>query len=222
MKNMKQSFKILSLIYLILIVCAVIFKDSPAAVISAVFGITYTFLAGKGNPVCYLFGVTGSGFYSYLAFHNALWGNLVLYLGYYVPMQILGFFRWKKHLKDGENEIIKISLSAKERFLTFIITVFFTLIAIYLLYFLHDKNPIIDGITTVFSITGMYLTVRRAIEQWQVWMVVNGLSAIMWAIIAFSGEKVYSTVIMWIVYFILAIYFYFEWKKEVDSYFFPF
>ena len=55
MKNMKQSFKILSLIYLILIVCAVIFKDSPAAVISAVFGITYTFLAGKGNPVCYLF-----------------------------------------------------------------------------------------------------------------------------------------------------------------------
>ncbi|MBP3491478.1 nicotinamide riboside transporter PnuC, partial [bacterium] len=97
MKNMKQSFKILSLIYLILIVCAVIFKDSPAAVISAVFGITYTFLAGKGNPVCYLFGVTGSGFYSYLAFHNALWGNLVLYLGYYVPMQILGFFRWKKH-----------------------------------------------------------------------------------------------------------------------------
>lgn len=66
----------------------------------------------------------------------------------------------------------------------------------------------------------MYLTVRRAIEQWQVWMVVNGLSAIMWAIIAFSGEKVYSTVIMWTVYFILAIYFYFEWKKEVDSYFF--
>ena len=65
MKNMKQSFKILSLIYLILIVCAVIFKDSPAAVISAVFGITYTFLAGKGNPICYLFGVTGSGFYSY-------------------------------------------------------------------------------------------------------------------------------------------------------------
>ena len=52
--------------------------------------------------------------------------------------------------------------------------------------------------------------------------VVNGLSAIMWAIIAFSGEKVYSTVIMWTVYFILAIYFYFEWKKEVDSYFFPF
>lgn len=65
----------------------------------------------------------------------------------------------------------------------------------------------------------MYLTVRRAIEQWQVWMVVNGLSAIMWAIIAFSGEKVYSTVIMWTVYFILAIYFYFEWKKKLTHIF---
>lgn len=211
---MKQSFKFLGIIYLILIICAVIFKDSPAAVISAIFGITYTFLAGKGNPVCYLFGLTGSGFYSYLAFHNALWGNLILYLGYYVPMQILGFFKWKSHLKQGENEIIKISLSAKEKCLTLLITLFFTLIAISLLYFVHDKHPIIDGITTVFSITGMYLTVRRAIEQWQVWMIVNGLSAIMWGIIALSGEKVYSTVIMWSVYFILAIYFYYSWKKE--------
>ena len=113
---MKQSFKILSLIYLILIVCAVIFKDSPAAIISAVFGITYTFLAGKGNPVCYLFGVTGSGFYSYLAFHNALWGNLVLYLGYYVPMQILGFSGGKNTSKMEKTKLLKSRSLQKKDF----------------------------------------------------------------------------------------------------------
>ena len=61
----------------------------------------------------------------------------------------------------------------------------------------------------------MYLTVRRAIEQWGVWIFVNGLSAIMWGLIALSGEKVYSTVIMWSVYFVLGIYFYFCWEKEL-------
>ena len=90
-----------------------------------------------------------------------------------------------------------------------------TALAIVVLYYTHDKNPIIDGITAVFSLAGMYLTVRRAIEQWGVWIFVNGLSAVMWGLIALSGEKVYSTVIMWSVYFVLGIYFYFCWKEEL-------
>ena len=205
----------LGIIYLILLCNLIIFKDSPIAVTSAFFGITYTFLAGKGNPICYLFGIMGSGFYGYLSFHNALWGNLLLYMGYYIPMQVVGFFKWNSHLKTGSSEIIKTSLSKKERLILFAITLILTAFAIVVLYFTQDKKPIIDGITTVFSLAGMYLTVRRAIEQWGVWIFVNGLSAIMWGLIALSGEKVYSTVIMWSVYFVLGIYFYFCWKKEL-------
>ena len=205
----------LGIIYLILLCNLIIFKDSPIAVTSAFFGITYTFLAGKGNPICYLFGIMGSGFYGYLTFHNALWGNLLLYMGYYIPMQVVGFFKWNSHLKTGSSEIIKTSLSKKERLILSAITLILTALAIVVLYFTQDKKPIIDGITTVFSLAGMYLTVRRAIEQWGVWIFVNGLSAIMWGLIALSGEKVYSTVIMWSVYFVLGIYFYFCWKKEL-------
>ena len=215
----RKSFEIIGLfvIYAFLFTSAFVLKDSPAALVSAFFGITYTFLAGKGSPICYLFGVTGSGFYSWLAFHNALWGNLALYAGYYIPMQIIGFFKWNSHLKEDKNEIIKISLKKKERIVLSALTLVVTVAAIVLLTFLNNKNPVIDGITAVFSITGMYLTVRRAIEQWVVWMVVNGLSAIMWAAIALNGEKVYSTVIMWSVYFVLAIYFYISWKREIKN-----
>ena len=215
-KPWKRYEKIgLGIIYLILVCNLIIFKDSPIAVTSAFFGITYTFLAGKGNPVCYLFGITGSSFYGYLSFHNALWGNLLLYIGYYIPMQVVGFFKWNSHLKTGSSEIIKTSLSKKERFVLSAITLVLTAFAIVVLYYTHDKNPIIDGITAVFSLAGMYLTVRRAIEQWGVWIFVNGLSAVMWGLIALSGEKVYSTVIMWSVYFVLGIYFYFCWKEEL-------
>jgi len=217
--KLQKSFEIIGLftIYAFLFSSAFILKDSPAALVSAFFGITYTFLAGKGSPICYLFGVTGSGFYSWLAFHNALWGNLALYAGYYIPMQILGFFKWNSHLKKDKNEIVKIHLKTKERIVLTLITLLLTVAAILILNALNDKNPVIDGITAVFSITGMYLTVRRAIEQWIVWMIVNGLSAVMWASIAINGGKVFSTVIMWSVYFVLAIYFYFCWKKEIDE-----
>ena len=205
------------IVYVVLFANAIIVKDSYVALISAFCGITYTILAGKGIPACYLIGVTGSAFYSYLSFHNALWGNLILYAGYYVPMQILGFFQWNKHLKEDAPVIKKTYLSIKERIKLCAIGAVLSVVTILVLIHLGDKSPYIDGITTVFSIIGMYLTVKRLLEQWVVWIVVNGLSLIMWLQIALNGEKVYSTVIMWAVYLILAIYFYLSWKKEVST-----
>ena len=96
-----------------------------------------------------------------------------------------------------------------------VISILTCIITAFILTVSKDKSPIIDSITTVLSIAGMYLTVKRAIEQWWFWMIVNGLSAIMWIKITLAGEKVFSTVIMWSVYFLLAIYFYCTWKKEI-------
>jgi len=191
-------------------------QDSIYAVISAICGITYTFIAGKGLPICYLYGVTGSSFYSLLAFQNALWGNLLLYACYYIPMQILGYFRWNKNLKNGGNDIIKIKLPKKELFTLLVILFFLSILVYFILSYYKDAHPLLDSITTVFSIGGMYLTVRRAIEQWIFWMGVNALSLAMWLDVALDGAKVYSTIIMWGVYLFLAIYFYIIWRKEID------
>lgn len=215
-----KNFEIIGLIivFSIILINAVILKDNPAAIINAICGILYTIIAGKGKISCYFFGLLGSSCYILLSFKNALWGNMLLYLCYYIPMQILGIFKWKQHLKKESKEIVKIKLNLKEQIIINIIGLIGCIITILILHYLNDKSPIIDGITTFLSILGMYLTVRRAIEQWIVWMVVNGLSFIMWLdLVLFSGTKAYSTVLMWGVYFILAIYFYIEWKKEIKE-----
>lgn len=204
----------LSIVFFIIIINAFIVKDNIIAVISAFCGILYSTIAGKGKVSCYLFGLTGTGCYSWLAFSNGLWGNLLLYLCYYLPMQIIGIFSWRKHL-DEKKEIEKRMLSTKSRFIHFFITILVSVVAITLLKYTNGSHPICDGITTVFSVLGMYFTVRRCIEQWIVWMIVNGISSIMWLNIVLSGTKTYSTLIMWVVYFILSIYFYFSWKKEI-------
>ena len=206
-------FAVLAIVF----VNAIIVKDNPIAVISAFCGILYTIIAGKGKISCYFFGLSGSWCYVLLSFANALWGNMLLYLCYYIPMQILGIFKWKKHLKNDTKEILKIRLSQNERILLVLIGVLGSIITSIILFYFNDKSPVSDGITTFLSILGMYLTIRRAIEQWVIWMIVNGISVLMWANLVMHGAKTYSTVIMWSVYFVLAIYFYFEWKKEVKN-----
>lgn len=206
------------MIYVVLCANACINHDSIIAFVSAFCGITYTILAGKGNPLCYLIGLAGSVFYIYLAYMNHIWGNLLLYALYFVPMQIIGFFSWIKHLKMDRYEVEKSYLKKKELILSFSLTLIISVLVIFILYSIGDSSPIADGITSVFSLLGMYYTVKRAIEQWFVWTGVNLLSLIMWLSILFQGEKVYSTVIMWFVYFILGIYFYNSWKKDFSDY----
>ena len=214
--NKKSVENIIYFVFLlIIIVNAFINNDYIPAVISAICGITYTALAGRGNPICYIFGLVGSFFYGYISYKNSLWGQLMLYMLYYVPMQISGFINWNKNLKTGKYEIVKTSLKKNEIVKIFLFSTFFIFVFYYFAKHFGDTCPVLDSITTILSITGMYLTVRRAIEQWILWMIVNGLSFILWFCIILSGEKVLSTVLMWGIYFFLAVYFYIDWKKEL-------
>lgn len=213
----KQEVIFLFLVLLFILISSHLVKDTPIAVMSAICGILYTIIAGKGKISCYFFGLAGSWCYVWLSLSNALWGNMLLYLCYYIPMQVLGIFRWKKHLHNDTNEIIKIKLNTKQRIILLLIGIVGSVLTSGILYFCHDKSPVADGITTFLSILGMYLTVRRAIEQWVVWFIVNGISVLMWLNLFWHGAKTLSTVVMWGVYFVLAIYFYFDWRKSFKT-----
>lgn len=189
--------------------------DSKIALISAICGISYTILAGKGKISCYIFGLSGTMFYAYLAFVNALYGNVLLYLCCYFPMQIAGIFKWKKHLNKESHEIIKTSLNTCERIACFAAAIIFSAIFSLILKKSGDASPFIDGTTTVFSIIGLLLTIKRCIEQWYVWLVVNGLSVVMWIEAYIHGSNCLATIIMWATYFILGLYFLFVWSRDL-------
>ncbi|MCM1339427.1 MAG: nicotinamide riboside transporter PnuC [Muribaculaceae bacterium] len=196
---------------------SLLMNDSKAALISAICGISYTILAGKGKISCYIFGLSGTLCYSYISWKNGLYGNLSLYLAYYLPMQIFGIFRWSKHLKKDSQEIIKTKLSQKERWIYLVILIFACFFGYFILKELHDANPLIDSITSILSIGGLILTVKRCIEQWHIWFVVNLLSTIMWTEAYLHGSKCFATILMWGIYTILAVYFYYSWKKEFSK-----
>lgn len=198
---------------LLIIVISLYIGDSKVALVSAVCGISYTILAGKGKISCFLFGLAGTMCYVYIAFKNHLYGNVLLYALYYFPMQVLGIFRWKKHLKKESGEIVKTYLPQRERRLYFGAAIALSAVLFFILKITGDAAPIMDSVTTVFSVGGLLLTVKRCIEQWYFWLVVNALSVIMWIQAYLNGSNCLATVFMWGTYLILTFYFLHTWKK---------
>lgn len=202
---------------LLIIIISFLIGDSKIALMSAVCGISYTILAGKGKISCYFFGLCGTLCYAYIAMKNAFWGNLALYMFYYFPMQIVGIFKWKKHLKHDTKEIIKTKLTVKERFLYIFAATTVSAIMAAILKSTGGATPVIDAVTTVFSVAGLILTIKRCVEQWYIWFVVNLLSVIMWIQAYLNGSNCFATIIMWATYLILSVYFLYSWQKEIKK-----
>lgn len=203
---------------ILLIICISFYLgDSKIALLSAVCGISYTILSGKGKISCYIFGLTGTMCYAYISCKNHLYGNMFLYMLYYFPMQILGIFKWKQHLNKKSGEIIKTCLNKLERIIYFTTAIILTAAVALILKQTGDATPYIDSITTIFSVVGLILTVKRCIEQWYIWIVVNFLSVFMWIEAYINGSNCFATILMWATYFILGIYFLHTWKKELQE-----
>lgn len=200
---------------LLIIAISLYIGDSKIALVSAVCGISYTILAGKGKISCFLFGLMGTLCYAYIAFQNQIYGNVLLYVLYYFPMQLWGIFKWKKHLNKASGEIVKTTLAKKERYIYAFLTIVVSILMYFVLKFTGDSAPLMDSLTTVFSIGGLLLTVKRCIEQWYFWLVVNALATIMWFQAYMDGSNCLATVFMWATYTVLAVYFLYSWRKSI-------
>ncbi len=205
------------LIIILTIAISILSNDRKLATISVLCSLCYTLLAGKGKIGCYFTGILGSIIYSYLAFINNLYGSFLLYLGFFVPSQIIGIFKWKKHLYKKTKDVIKTKLKNKERIMYFVFCLSFSCIASILLKKTNDPTPYKDGFILIFSIFGQILTIKRCIEQWYFWFFVNLLSLIVWINLVIQNQKASAFILMWFIYCILAVYFYICWKKELKA-----
>ena len=203
------------LVIVLTIIISVVMGDNKIALVSAVCGMSYTILAGKGKISCYFIGMIGTFCYSYIAFKNGFYGNLALYMFYYFPMEIIGIMKWRKHLKEDVREIVKTRLSNKGRVIYASVAVVLSVALSVVLKLFNGSTPFLDGTVTILSVIGQLLTVKRCIEQWYVWFVVNLLSLVMWIFAYINGSNCFATIIMWLVYLILSVYFLQAWKREI-------
>jgi nicotinamide mononucleotide transporter len=187
--------------------------DTAPGMTAAVTGMMYTVLAGKGKPACFIFGLVNTPLYAYIAFKAGYYGDFALN-AYYFAMMLPGLAAWLRH-RSGESEegIKRTSLSAKGR-LCLAGACAAGILALWgALHLLNGTRPFCDSVTNVLSIAAMLLTVRRAIEEWVLWIVVNTVEVFMWWRAWCAGEGSISVLLMWILFLVNGIYLLSLWMR---------
>jgi len=76
----------------------------------------------------------------------------------------------------------------------------------------NASNPFWDGLVSAGSIVATWMLAQKIIEQWLLWIVIDGIS-----IGLFIYKNLNLTAILFFVYTILAIIGYFQWKKQLEQ-----
>ena len=84
----------------------------------------------------------------------------------------------------------------------------------YILRLLGGNLPIVDSMSTVFSVIAQILMIKRFMEQWVIWIVVDVVSVIMWiAALSTEGASI-AVLLMWAVYLANAVIMFVKWYRE--------
>lgn len=207
----------------LMIVLSFVWKDTPIGTLSAVTGVISVVLCAKGRVSNYVFGMVYVTAYAYVAFQNKLYGEVMMNLLYYVPMNVIGFVTWTKLAKKkaestqaGEvsKDVETRHMSSKQRMMTFVVAVVVILAYWQLLKFLGGNLALIDSCSTIVSIIAMYLQVMRYTESWIMWIFTNLISIVLWLTAMLTQDSNNITMLlMWSAYLVNSTYGYINWKK---------
>lgn len=195
---------------------SVYWGDSLMGIISATTGVACVVCTGKGKLSAYIFGLINCVLYAIIAYKAKYYGETMLNIFYYVPMQFIGFYTWSKHMNKETHEVSKIKMSWFKRVETIISIIILTFLYGCVLYRLGDSMPFVDSFTTVSSVIAMLISVYMYAEQWWIWIAVDVFSVYMWWCNFTQGNDNLSTLLMWMVYLINAIIMTIKWEKEAN------
>jgi nicotinamide mononucleotide transporter len=177
------------------------------------FGLWSVWAAKKNSLVVFPTGIINTGIYVYLLWKWALLGDMLIN-AYYVIMSIYGWVLWSK--KDTQQNQLPITRMQPKEYLysglLFLAAVVFVVV-VYLIFgkFTHWTSYVDTGVTGLFFV-GMWLMARRKIENWLFWIAGDLIS------IPLYFAKGYTfTSIQYLIFTIIALYGYLEWKNNLNS-----
>lgn len=186
--------------------------DGLIPIISALTGVTCVIFVSKQMIANYYVGAINVALYAFLSYQSRLYGDAMLNAFYYFPMQFIGIYMWKKN-KSNSGQVESKSLTNKQRFILVLISFVAILAYSLVLKQLGGNIPLIDATSTVLSVIAMLLMVKQYLEQWYLWVIVNTVSIIMWAVSLSQGSGDYATLLMWIIYLLNSLYGLYNWRK---------
>ncbi len=172
MKNFKE-FIIIMFCFCLSLILGLISHDVLIGSFTLLTGLLTGYYATKGTKTTYIYGAINYLLLSYIALKNNLYGIFLFYLFLFTPLQIEGFFHWKKNM-NKENKIEIRTFTLKNSFLIIMLCIISSLIVGYLLnLFPKQQLAFIDATSNCINLCGMILMILRFKESWWLWLVNN-------------------------------------------------
>ena len=158
---------------------------------------------------------------SFVIFWQArLYGDFLLHI-FFLVLNIYGWIYWTTGAKrETANKVMITALGLKEQL--FILSI--TAVGVFLFgIFLREAPMFIEGMapaslpfwdstTSVLSITGMWLTARKKIDNWYYWLVVDILATGI-----YYYKELYFYSLLYFIYIGLAIAGYVAWNRSMKT-----
>lgn len=179
--------------------------------VAVVFGILSVWFARKENIWVYPTGIVNVLIYVYLCLFAGLYADMAIN-GFYFVMSVYGWYNWSR--RDASMHHVPISgLSVSQWLLYILLTgIFFGIIYYVLTRYTNSTVPIFDSFTTSLFIIGMWLMAIKKIENWIFWILGDLLVIPMFAI-----KGLAFTSIQYIVFLVLAVMGYIEWRRRLSA-----
>lgn len=204
----------LILFTIIITTLSIYWKDSPIGIIASLTGIWNVILVAKGKIANYYFGIIAVSTYAFVAYTQKYYGEVMLNMLYFFPMQFAGLYLWKKKKSNHKQNKVNVQyMSNSQRIAWSLITLLATVSYGFLLKKLDGNLPFLDAASTTMSVIAMILMIFAFVEQWILWILVDIISIIMWLIVLAKGGNDIAILVMWIAFLINAIYGFINWTK---------
>lgn len=181
---------------------------------AAITGVLCVVLVAKGSIWNYLFGLVNVSLYAYISYKASLYGDAALNALYYLPMQFIGWWQWRRRgaamsaaeAGDSGVQVKARRFTWKQRAILFLGCAVAVVAVGFLLKHVGDPQPFKDSTTTVLSIVAQALMALAFVEQWALWIITNIVSVVMWCVCVSRGEAHAGVmVIMWVFYLLNSI-----------------
>lgn len=181
----------------------------PFQWIGLLFGIIYIIYAVRENPVCWIFGIISCGAIAIEDFtQTKLYQDGVLQI-IYIVLGFYGLYKWKFGTQKTTRFQVK-SLSFYNGILATGIGVIVSFCFAYIVGQYTDASfPLVDALTTVFSVIATILLVYKYLENWLLWIIID----VVYVYLYFDTSAPLFSV-LYVIFTAMAIIGYLQWRKK--------
>ena len=177
-------------------------------IIAATLTVWCVLLAATNKILNWPISMIASIFYFVIFFENHFFSDAYLQIAFLI-FQTYGWWYWSNfNPSKKEKEISKIQ--KHQMIKLFIVSGFLYVIWLYCYKKFNPtaRIPEIDALTTIMSLTALYMQVKHWIENWIVWIVVDLIYIPMYI----YGNQI-ITAVLYVLLIAIAIKGYFDWKR---------